>query len=67
MLYKTLINELIGQGYHTILGVISLPNSGSVALHEKLGFTKAGQMNQVGYKFGRWIDVAYWQLILNSK
>lgn len=46
---------------HTVSGGIALPNPGSIALHEKLGFKKVAHFNEVGWKFGTWIDVAYWQ------
>jgi hypothetical protein len=45
-----------------IIGGIALPNEASVGLHEKLGFRKARQFTEVGLKFGRWIDVGYWEL-----
>ena len=48
---------------HAILAGISMPNEASVRLHERFGFKKVGQLEQVGYKFDRWIDVGYWQLI----
>ena len=62
-LYSKLIEELNELNIHTIIGVIALPNNGSVALHEKLGFQKAGHFKKIGNKFGKWIDVGYWQLI----
>jgi phosphinothricin acetyltransferase len=45
-----------------VLGCIALPNEPSVALHEKLGFKKIGIFDEVGRKFGRWVDVGYWEL-----
>jgi len=62
-LYGHLLDQLREEGYHAIIGGISLPNEGSVRLHEKLGFQKVGMLKQVGYKFNRWIDVGYWQLL----
>jgi phosphinothricin acetyltransferase len=44
--------------------VIALPNEASVALHEKLGFRKVGETEEVGWKFGRWLNVGYWQFAL---
>jgi phosphinothricin acetyltransferase len=52
---------LAARGLHSMIGGISLPNDASVALHEKLGMHKAAHFRQVGFKFGRWIDVGYWQ------
>jgi L-amino acid N-acyltransferase YncA len=63
-LYRLLLARLKGGGYHLVIGGIALPNAASVALHEKLGFEKLAQFGEVGFKFGRWIDVGYWQLKL---
>lgn len=63
-LYGQLINELKSLGYHAIIGGMSLPNESSRLLHEKLGFQKIAHFKEVGYKFDRWIDVGYWELIL---
>ena len=52
------------QGLHSLLAGIALPNPGSVALHEKLGFSKVAHCSQIGFKQGRWIDVGRWQLLL---
>lgn len=64
LLYTTLLGLLREQGLHTAMGVIALPNDASVALHEKLGFHRAGLFSEVGRKFDRWVDVGYWQLVL---
>jgi L-amino acid N-acyltransferase YncA len=64
MLYAELLSRLRGLGAHRVLGGIALPNPPSVALHEKLGFKKVAHFEEVGRKFGRWIDVGYWQLSL---
>ena len=63
-LYGMLIRELRAAGLHCMLGGIALPNEPSVALHEKLGFTKIGHIKEVGWKLDRWVDVGYWQLVL---
>jgi phosphinothricin acetyltransferase len=60
-LYETLFSELSRLGYHTVIGGIALPNDASVALHETLGFSKTAHFSEVGFKFGRWVDVGYWQ------
>lgn len=64
LLYKELISSLKAKNYHAAIGGISLPNEASIALHEKFGFEKIGQFREVGFKFDRWIDVGYWELIL---
>jgi phosphinothricin acetyltransferase len=60
-LYRKLLNLLQGAGMHAAIGGIALPNEASIALHERLGFTKVAQFREVGYKFDKWIDVGYWQ------
>lgn len=64
VLYAELLSALRGSGLHTAIGGIALPNDASVALHEKFGFKKVAHFEQTGFKFNRWIDVGYWQLIL---
>lgn len=63
-LYRLLVARLRALDVHCVVGGIALPNRASVALHEKLGFVKVGQFQQIGLKFGQWIDVGYWQLNL---
>lgn len=62
-LYETLLAALRERGVHAVIAGIALPNPASVALHEKCGFHKIAHFEEVGSKFGRWIDVGYWQLI----
>ena len=64
LLYARLLAVLQGCGVHAAMGGIALPNDASVALHEKLGFKKVAHFEQAGFKFNRWIDVGYWQIIL---
>jgi len=61
-LYGALLEALRALDVHCVIGGAALPNPASVALHEKLGFRQVAHFRQVGRKFGRWIDVAYWQL-----
>jgi L-amino acid N-acyltransferase YncA len=61
-LYTALLAALRGCDVHRVVGCIALPNEASVALHEKLGFKKIGTFDEVGRKFGRWVDVGYWEL-----
>jgi len=49
---------------HVVIGGIALPNAASIALHERLGFSKVARFSEVGFKFGRWINAGYWQTIL---
>ena len=64
-LYGHLIEAIRKKNIHSLIGAIALPNDGSIALHEKLGFRKVGQFVEVGWKFDHWIDVGYWELILD--
>jgi phosphinothricin acetyltransferase len=63
-LYAALLPPLRARGIHVAIGGAALPNEASVALHEKLGFDHVATFREVGFKHGRWVDVAYWQLVL---
>lgn len=65
-LYALLFDELKQRGVHSVMGGISLPNPASIALHEKLDMTKIAHLHQVGFKFGEWVDIGYWQRILSD-
>jgi len=64
VLYGALLAALSLQGYRLAVAAITLPNPGSVALHEALGFAPAGTLSGVGYKLGAWRDTGWWQLPL---
>jgi phosphinothricin acetyltransferase len=64
-LYEALFAHLRERKIHVVLAGIALPNPESVALHEKFGMRKVAHFSEVGYKFEQWIDVGYWQAILN--
>jgi L-amino acid N-acyltransferase len=51
---------------HTLIGGIDAANAVSIALHEKLGFAHAGTIRHAAFKFGRWLDLAFYQLILDT-
>jgi phosphinothricin acetyltransferase len=63
-LYEALFSALKERQVHVAIGGIALPNPGSVALHEKFGMKQVAHFEQVGFKFGRWLDVGYWQKLL---
>jgi L-amino acid N-acyltransferase YncA len=63
-LYSELLPLLRERGIHVAIGGVALPNEASVALHEKLGFEHVATFREVGFKHDRWVDVAYWQLLL---
>ena len=61
LLYGALVETLRAQGFTQAVARIALPNDGSIALHEAVGFRRSGVQREVGYKHGRWIDVGLWQ------
>jgi L-amino acid N-acyltransferase YncA len=63
-LYASLLALLRLQGFVNAYAGITLPNAGSVGLHEAVGFTPVGVYQRVGYKLGAWHDVGWWQLAL---
>ena len=66
LLMQRLIEAAMGQDYHVMVGGIDASNAPSIRLHERLGFTHSGTIQQAGFKFGRWLDLAFYQLILST-
>ena len=65
-LTAALLHELRAINIHSVLAGIALPNAASMGLCEKFGFAKVGQLKEVGYKLNQWVDVGYWELILDD-
>ena len=65
-LMRRLIEAAREQDYHVMVGGIDTANAASVHLHQKLGFVHAGTVQHAGYKFGRWLDLAFYQLLLET-
>lgn len=64
-LYRALLDELRAlKTVHSVIGGVALPNEASVRLHEGFGFTYVGAFRENGIKFGKRVDVGYWQLVL---
>jgi phosphinothricin acetyltransferase len=63
-LLTALVEAASRQDYHVMVGGIDASNAVSIRLHEKLGFTHCGTVKQSGFKFGRWLDLAFYQRIL---
>ena len=63
-LYTALTESLVGAEIHSLIGVVTLPNPASVAFHERMRFVQVAHLREVGYKFGRWLDVGYFQRLL---
>ncbi|MCL4504607.1 MAG: N-acetyltransferase family protein [Chloroflexi bacterium] len=51
-------------GFHSIIAVVDADNVASLQLHKSFGFERVGYLKQVGFKFGRWLDVVYLELLL---
>jgi L-amino acid N-acyltransferase YncA len=64
VLYQALLDRMAASGVHTAVALVALPNPASVRLHEACGFQRVGTMREVGYKFERWVDVAWFQKLL---
>ena len=65
-LMRKLLDAAREQDYHVMVGGIDATNAASVRLHEKLGFVHAGTIRHAGFKFGRWLDLAFYQLLLDA-
>lgn len=63
-LMQALIEAARANNYHCVIGGIDMENAASIALHEKLGFTQAGVIRQAGFKFGKWLDLGFYQMLL---
>ncbi|MBX9694927.1 MAG: GNAT family N-acetyltransferase [Cyanobacteria bacterium] len=64
LLLEDLLRRAREHGHRTVIGGACTEQAASLALQERLGFTPVGVFRQVGFKFGRWLDVAYTQLLL---
>jgi L-amino acid N-acyltransferase YncA len=63
-MYDDLLERVRADGIHVVLALVALPNPASVALHEACGFEHLGTMREVGRKFDRWLDTAWYQKVL---
>lgn len=66
LLMQPLIDAAIDMDMHTIVAGIDAANEGSIRFHKSFGFTEVALFKQVGYKFGRWLDLKFMQLILTT-
>ena len=66
MLLRAVIAAAESQDYHVMVGGIDAANAVSIRLHEGQGFTPCGIVRHAGFKFGRWLDLAFYQLILRT-
>jgi len=65
-LLEAIIDAAEKHDYHVMIGCIDASNAASIRLHETLGFKACGIVRHAGYKFGRWLDLAFYQLILKT-
>lgn len=65
-LLKEIIEMANMQNYATLIAGIDAANEKSIKIHEKLGFTYSGTIKKAGYKFGKWLDLSFYQLELNG-
>ncbi|MES2934675.1 MAG: N-acetyltransferase family protein [Pseudomonadota bacterium] len=66
VLLERLIRLARENSVHTLIGGIDMSNAGSIALHERFGFEHAGTIRQAAYKFDRWLDLGFFQLLLET-
>ena len=58
---RVLIERGAALGKHVMVAGIDADNDGSIRMHERLGFERTGHLKQVGWKFGRWLDLVFMQ------
>ncbi|MBA3684700.1 MAG: N-acetyltransferase [Planctomycetes bacterium] len=63
-LLADLVERARGLGHHVVVALISADQEASVRLHERAGFSEAGRLREVGHKFGRWLDVLSYHLLI---
>lgn len=66
LLLRELIRRAREADVHVLVGCIDATNGGSVTLHTRLGFVHSGTITEAGFKFGRWLDAAFYQLRLDT-
>jgi phosphinothricin acetyltransferase len=66
LLLAELIASATRQEYHMLIGGIDADNAASLALHRRLGFEQCAHIRQAGYKFNRWLDLTFFQLLLSA-
>jgi phosphinothricin acetyltransferase len=66
ILLQEIINSAMKDNYHVLIGGIDADNKISIRFHENMGFEYAGTIKHAGYKFGKWLDLTFYQLILKT-
>ena len=65
-LMLALLERARAHEYHAVIGGVVAENAASVSLHQSLGFTEVAQFREVGFKFGRWLDLKFFELLLET-
>jgi phosphinothricin acetyltransferase len=63
---QPMIDAARSQGYHAIIAGIDSSNEPSIRLHRSFGFEEVAHFREVGYKFGRWLDLTFMELLLEG-
>jgi phosphinothricin acetyltransferase len=66
LLIAPLVDASVQLNMHTIIAGIDATNEASIMLHRSFGFKEVAHFKQVGYKFGRWLDLTFMQLLLKT-
>ena len=66
MLIQPLIDRAVEMNVHAVIAGVSADNQISINLHSSLGFKEVAHLKEVGHKFGLWLDLKFFQLILNN-
>jgi L-amino acid N-acyltransferase len=66
MLLAAMLDRARAQQYHNVIGGIDADNATSIALHERFGFERCGVVRHAGFKFGRWLDLVFYQKLLDT-
>jgi L-amino acid N-acyltransferase YncA len=66
LLLTELIASAVRQDYHMLIGGIDAQSAASIALHRRLGFEQCAHIRQAGFKFNRWLDLLFYQLLLQT-
>ena len=65
-LVRAVVDDARARDLHVVMAGITADNAISLRLHERLGFVEVAHIPQVGYKFGKWLDLKFLQLVLDS-
>jgi phosphinothricin acetyltransferase len=65
LLVQSVISHARDKGLHALIAGIDSESEGSLKLHQSLGFTEVAHFKQVGFKFGRWLDLKFLEMLLS--